>query len=67
MQFTWALERVLYQVHNANPRYGLVYLGKVDLADGVCRVWLMVDWIPQLAVSFPKYPGKEQLVGMPLT
>jgi len=27
----------------------------------------MVDAIPQLAVMFPKYPGEEQLVGMPLT
>jgi hypothetical protein len=44
-----------------------VYLGKVDLADGFCHVWLMPDSIPQLAVTFPKYKGKEQLVGLPLT
>jgi len=67
MQFARALEQVLYQVRNANPRYGPVYLGKVDLADGFCRVWLIADSIPQLAVTFPKYPGEEQLVGMPLT
>jgi len=53
------LERVLYQVGNANPRYGPVYLDKVDLVDGFCRVWLMVDAIPHLVVSFPKYPGEE--------
>jgi len=26
----------------------------------------MADWIPQLAVTFPKYPGEEQLVALPL-
>jgi len=36
-------------------------------ADGFRRVLLMVDAIPKLAVSFPKYPGEEQLVDMPLT
>jgi len=67
MQFGRALERVLYRVRYANPRYGPVYLGKVDLADGFCRVWLMPDSIPQLAVTFPKYKGEEQLIGLPLT
>jgi len=56
-----------YQVRNANSHYGPVYLGKLDLVDGFCWVWLMVDAIPQLVVSFPKYLGEEQLVGMPLT
>lgn len=66
MQFGRALERVLYWVRRANPRYGPVYLGKVDLADGFYRVWLMADTIPQLAVTFPKYPGEEQMVAFPL-
>jgi len=67
MQFGRALERILYYVRMANPRYGPVYLGKVDLADGFCRVWLTMDSIPQLAVTFPKFPGEEQLVALPLT
>jgi len=67
MHFAQALEQVLYQVRNANPRYGPLYLSKVDLADGFCQVWLMINSIPQLAVTFPKYPGEEQLVGLPLT
>jgi hypothetical protein len=34
MQFGRMLERILRLVRNANERYGPVYLGKVDLADG---------------------------------
>ena len=31
MQFGRALERILYQIRHANPRYGHVHLAKVDL------------------------------------
>lgn len=66
MQFGRALERILYQVRHANPRYGPVYIGKVDLADGFYRVWLTADAIPKLAVAFPRYEGEEQMIALPL-
>jgi len=66
MQFGRALERVLYQVRHANPRYGPVHLGKVDLADGFCRVPLHFETMLMLAVAFPRYPGEEQLIAFPL-
>jgi hypothetical protein len=34
MQFGRALERLLFRIRQANPRYGPVYMAKVDLADG---------------------------------
>jgi hypothetical protein len=34
MQFGRALDRVLYQIHHANPEYGPVYLLKLDISDG---------------------------------
>jgi len=66
MQFGRALERILYNVRHANPAYGPVFLGKIDLADGFYRVWLTTSAIPELAVAFPKYEGEEQMVAMPL-
>jgi len=66
MQFGRALERILYKIRHANPRFGPVYLGKIDLADGFYRVWLSTSAIPDLAVAFPKYPDEEQLVALPL-
>jgi len=67
MQFGRALERVLYQVRHANPRYGPVYIGKVDLADGFYRVWLSAGAIPKLSVALPVFSGEEPMVAMPLT
>jgi len=40
MQFGRALERILYHIRHANPKYGPVYLSKVDLSDGFYRVGL---------------------------
>jgi len=37
MQFGRALERVLYLVRHANPRFGPLFLNKVDLSDGFMR------------------------------
>lgn len=67
MQFGRALERILYYIRYSNPRFGNVYLGKVDLADGFYRLGLSDSSIMKLAVAFPKYPGEEQLVAAPLS
>jgi hypothetical protein len=34
MQFGRALERLLFHIRHANPRYGPVYLNKIDISDG---------------------------------
>jgi hypothetical protein len=67
MQFGRALERILYQVRHSNPRFGPVYIGKVDLADGFYRVWLSLGAIPKLAVALPVYKEEEPMVALPLT
>jgi hypothetical protein len=67
MQFGRALECILYHIQHANPRYGPVYLGKIDLADGFYWVWVAEGDIVNLGVVLPKYAGEDQLVAFPLT
>ena len=38
MQFGRALQRLLGYIHRANPRYGPVYMSKIDIADGFYRL-----------------------------
>jgi hypothetical protein len=66
MQFGRALERILYHIRHANPRYGPVRLGKIDLADGFYRVGLNSSSIPKLGIAFPRYDGEEQMIALPL-
>ena len=66
MQFGRTLERVLYQIRHANPRYGHVHLAKVDLSDGFYRVALNDSAIAKLAVALPQFPGEERLLALPL-
>jgi hypothetical protein len=56
----------LETILNANPRFGPVYLIKVDIADGFYRVWVNTDDIPKLGVIFPTLPNSEPLVAFPL-
>ena len=51
MQFGRALERILYQIRYANPKFGHVHLGKVDLADGFYRLRLAISSIMKLGVE----------------
>jgi hypothetical protein len=51
MQFGQALEHILYHIWHANPCHGLVYLGKIDIADGFYRVWVAEGDIPNLGVA----------------
>ena len=67
MQFGRALERILHLIRTANPHFGPVHLGKVDLSDGFYRLYLSDSSILKLAVTFPQYPGEEQLVASPLS
>ena len=67
MQFGRTLPRLLWHIHRANPRFGPVYMSKIDLADGFYRVWLNPEDTPALAVLFPSRPGEPDLIGIPLT
>ena len=67
MQFGRALQRLLQRIHDANPRYGPVYLSKVDISDGFYRIGLRPDDAIKLAVLFPTRPGEQPLIGIPLT
>lgn len=66
MQFGRALDRILYQIHHANRRFGPVHLIKVDIADGFYRIRVSASHMPTLAVAFPNQPGEPRLVAIPL-
>ena len=53
MQFGKALQRVMGKVVAADPRYGPVWLGKIDIADGFYRIGLQPSDIPRLGVILP--------------
>jgi hypothetical protein len=67
MQFGKALDRLLFRIRHANPKYGPVYMNKVDISDGFYRVWLAAESAPKLAVVLPCRPGEEPLIAIPLT
>lgn len=67
MQFGRALQRILKTIVEADPRYGPVYLSKIDIADGFYRVWLRVADIPKLGVVLPMTPGQPPIIAFPLT
>ena len=66
MQFGRTLQRLLRQrIVYADPAYGPVYLGKIDIADGLYRIGLQPRDIPRLGVILPTTCG-EPLVALPL-
>jgi len=66
MQFGRALPRLLRKIHEANPRFGPVYLSTVDIADGFYRIGLRPDDALRLGVLFPSRKGERQLIAVPL-
>jgi hypothetical protein len=60
------LYRILRVILEANPRFGQVYLCKIDIADGLYRLWLLPVDIPKLGVILPTEDGAETLIGFPL-
>jgi hypothetical protein len=58
MQFGRALHRILRRILEAHPRFGPVYISKVDIADGFYRVWLLLSDIPTLGVALPTTNGE---------
>lgn len=65
MQFGKALQRILRRLVHANPRYGPVWLAKIDIADGFYRISLRPSHVPRLAVILPTTTA-EPLVALPL-
>lgn len=66
MQFGHALDRILRQILHANPKYGHVYMIKLDISDGFYRIALCPHDVPKLGVIFPTRPGVEPIVALPL-
>jgi hypothetical protein len=57
MQFGRALHRLLERIVRANPRYGPVYMSKLDIADGFYRIPVRADDILKLGVLLPTCTG----------
>jgi hypothetical protein len=66
MQFRKALQMILQSLVDANPKYGPVYLIKVNIVDGFYCIWLNTTDIPKLACSLPAQLGNEPLLALPL-
>jgi hypothetical protein len=67
MQFGRALQRVMSSIVLSDPRsYDAVYLSKIDIANGVYRVWLQTWDISKLGMVLPTAPGEEPLMAFPL-
>jgi hypothetical protein len=61
MKLGHALDRILWEILLSNPKFGLIYLIKLDISDGFYRIALNVDDIPKLGVAFPTAPGEAAL------
>ena len=68
MQFGRALQRVFATITQADPRYGPVFMSKIDIADGFYRVWLQAADVPKLGVLLPSnsFSCSSDLVAFPL-
>ena len=67
MQFGCALSRILSLIQHAPPKFGPVYLLKLDIADGFYQVYLHRDDIPALGVVLPAEPDQvAPLIAFPL-
>ena len=66
MQFGWALERLLYKIRHADPKFGPVRMSKADIKDGFYQLFLNPSDCLRLSIVLPRYDGEPQLVGIPL-
>ena len=63
MRFRGTLQCILRQVLTADPRLGLVYLRKVDMANAYIWLWVRMEDYPSITFLIPnKYPCDPQLV-----
>ena len=64
MRFDGTLCRIIRRVLLADPQLGLVYLGKVDLANAYMRIWVRLKDTPSVVLLISrKKPTDKQLVG----
>ena len=70
MQFGRALRRILFQIYRADPRWGPVYLAKVDISDGFYNVCVNANGAKNFGIVLPSAPGQEPLIlfflGLPM-
>ena len=59
MQFGLALTWVLRVLASANPKFGLVYLSKIDISDGFYRMQLTPQSMAHVGILLPKWDGEE--------
>ena len=70
MQFGQALRRILFEIHRADPRWGPVYLSKVDISDGFYNICVNANGAKNFGIILPSTPGQEPLIlfflGLPM-
>ena len=67
MKFGQTLKVLLEPIHRADDTFDPVYVSKIDLCDGLYRLWLRPENTLKLAVLFLSRPGEDPLTGIPLT
>jgi hypothetical protein len=66
MQFGRTLQRLLWLIRHANPKFGPPKTNKQDLKDGYYRLFLRALDCLRLALVLPKFEGEPQLIAIPL-
>jgi hypothetical protein len=66
MQFGRTLQRLLWLIRHANPKFGPPKTHKQDLKDGFSRLFLRALDCLRLALVLPKLEGEPQLIATPL-
>jgi hypothetical protein len=54
----------IYSAHKPTNRTSVP--AKVDIADGLYRIWVKAADVPKLGVLLPAGPGQERLTGFPV-
>ena len=62
MQFGNAHRRLLYQIYQADPNWGPVYLSKVDIKKGFSNVCVNANGVKKLGIVLSASPGQEPLI-----
>ena len=57
---------MLHTLIKSDPHFGPVHMSKIDIADGLYRVWLQVADVVKLGVALPVPASHPPLVAFPL-
>ena len=66
MQFGLTLDRLLFKMRHADPKFGPVRISKADIKDGFHCLFLNAQNCLRLAIILPRCDNEPQLVGIPL-